>query len=129
LAVYLHQHPDFAAGVNVAGYRSFAGHPRRLLLHRGGALLTEDDYRLLHVALGLYQGLLAVHHWRSSFLPELFHMCCGNIYCSSAHIGSFLLLNFAWPFVPRRQRTAGSLLAWFWFLVRGHGSSQRHRQL
>src|SRR6185436_6218949 len=63
LAVDLDQHADLAAGVDIAGNRALAGHAGSLLLRRGCSLLAENHDRLLHVARGLGEGLLAVHHW------------------------------------------------------------------
>src|SRR5215471_13766614 len=62
LAVDLHQHADLSPGVDVACNRAFAGHSGGLLLRRGRAFFAENDDRLLHVAGGLGEGLLAVHH-------------------------------------------------------------------
>ncbi len=85
LAIYFDEHTDLAAGMNVAGHRSFAGHARRLLGRNRNALLAQNHDRLIHVAFGFGQGLLAIHHGSSGLLPEVFHLCRGNIHCRSTH--------------------------------------------
>ena len=75
LAVHLDEHTNLAAGVNVARHRSFAGHTRRLLGRHRNALLAQNHDRLLHVAFGFGQSLLAIHHRSPGLLPELFHLC------------------------------------------------------
>ncbi len=74
-AVDFDQHADLAAGVDVVADRAFAGHAGRLLGSDGYALLAQQDHRLFEVALGFGQSLLAIHHGRSGFFPELFYLC------------------------------------------------------
>jgi len=70
LAVYFDKHTDLAARVNVAGHCAFAGHTRRFLGRNRNTLLAQDYDRLLHIALGLGQGLFAIHHRSSGLLPK-----------------------------------------------------------
>src|SRR6266704_1863799 len=63
--------------------------------------LTQQDDGLLEVALGIGERLLAVHHGRSGFLAELFHLVCGNIHSSCAHKFSFKFLDLRGRAVPR----------------------------
>ena len=85
LAVDLDQHADLAAGVDVAGDRAFAGGAGGLLGGHGHAALAEHDDGLLHVALGLDQGVLAIHHGSAGLVAELADLGSGNIYGTSAH--------------------------------------------
>ncbi len=50
----------------------------RTLVGLGEAALAEHVDRLLEVAVGLRQGLLAVHHPRAGAVAELLHRCCCN---------------------------------------------------
>jgi hypothetical protein len=85
LAIHFDQHADFASGVNVAGYSAFLGHAARLLSGDRDSLLAQQDDRLLQIASGFGEGLLAIHHRCSGLLPELFHLGSGNIHGSCAH--------------------------------------------
>ena len=76
LAINFDEHADLAAGVNVAGHRAFAGYARGLLGRDRNAFFAQDHDRLLHIALGFSEGLFAIHHGSSGFLPEIFHLCC-----------------------------------------------------
>ena len=85
LAVDFEQDSDFASSMNVAGDRSFASHTGSLLGGDRHATLAEQDHCLFQIAFGFSQRLFAVHHWRSGFFPELFHLICGNIHGRCAH--------------------------------------------
>ena len=75
LAVDFDEHTNLAAGVNVARHRPFAGHARRLLGRHRNALLAQNHDRLLHVAFGFGQSLLAIHHRSPGLFPEILHLC------------------------------------------------------
>jgi hypothetical protein len=79
-AIHLNQHTDLASCVDVAGDGTFTGDTGSFLLSDGGAALTKNDDGLFHIALGLGQGLLTVHHGRSGAFAELFHLISRNIH-------------------------------------------------
>ena len=70
LAVELKEDTDLAACVDVGADRALVGGARGLLGSRGHATLAEDDEGLLHITLGLLQGLEAVAHGRAGLLAE-----------------------------------------------------------
>src|SRR6201999_2243046 len=71
LAVELDEYADLAAGVDVGAHSAFVSGARRLLLRGGHAPLAQYDESLLHIALGLLEGLEAVAHRRAGLLAEL----------------------------------------------------------
>ena len=71
LAVDLDQHADLAAGVDVGADHALGGDAAGLLGGARQALLAQVVDGLLHVALGLDQGVLAVHHAGAGALAEL----------------------------------------------------------
>jgi len=71
LAVELDQHPDLVVVVDVAQHDALRGGAARALLGLGDPFLAKDLGRLVHVAGGLFQGPLAVHHASAGPLPEL----------------------------------------------------------
>ena len=93
LAVDLHQHADLAAGVDVACHRAFAGHARAFFGRDRDAALAQNDDGLLQVALGLGEGLLAIHHRRARLVAEFFYLRCRDIHCGCAH---FLKIVPSW---------------------------------
>src|SRR5579862_9302789 len=106
-AVDLDQHADLAAGVDVAGHRAFAGGARRLLGRGGNALLAENDDGLLDIALGFREGVLAVHHGSVGLVAKLFHLCCGYVHGSSAHVSLAIRLTL---FAFRQSGTEPSMM-------------------
>ena len=70
LAVELDEHADLAAGVDVGSDGALVGGAAGLLGGRGHAALAQDDEGVLHVALGLLQGLQAVAHGRAGLFAE-----------------------------------------------------------
>ncbi len=94
LAVHFHQHADFASGVDVAGHRAFAGNASGLLGGGGHALLAENDDGAFHVALGLGEGVLAVHHGSVGLLAKLFHLCGSNVHGCRTHLWNYSYLLF-----------------------------------
>jgi len=60
--VDLHQHADLAAGVDVARHGALGRHAAAALGGLRLALHAQDLDRLVHVATGLGEGRLAVHH-------------------------------------------------------------------
>ena len=71
LAVDLDQHADAAAGVDVAGDEALAGVAAGLLRRGGEALLAQLRDGLVHVAAGLLERALAVHHAGAGPLAQL----------------------------------------------------------
>ncbi len=69
-AVELEQDADLAAGVDVGADRALVGGARGLLGGGGHATLAEDDEGLLHITLGLLEGLEAVAHGGAGLLAE-----------------------------------------------------------
>ena len=78
LAVDLDQHADLAAAVDVRADGALGGHPAGLLGRRGETLLAQRVDRLLHVALALVEGVLAIHHSGAGALPELLDHLSGD---------------------------------------------------
>ncbi len=74
LAVDLHQHPDLAPGVDVAGDGAFVGGAPGLALRGGHPFLPQPGHGLPHVAAALGQRLLAVHPTGSRLLAQLLHL-------------------------------------------------------
>src|SRR5450756_3202931 len=75
----LHEHADLAAGVDVRIHGAVFGRSRALLLGAGEALLAQLVHRLLEVAAGRSERLLAVHHPGSALLAELLYQCSGDL--------------------------------------------------
>ena len=71
-AVHLHQHAEFAAGVNIGADGTLVRRAGRLLLGDRYAPLSQDELSLREVALGFFQGRLAIHDSRSAALAKLF---------------------------------------------------------
>src|SRR5690606_19632916 len=70
-AVDLDQHTDAAAGMDVGLNQALGRHASRLLGRCSQALLPQIGDGLLHIAAGLLQGPLAVHHAGLGSLPQL----------------------------------------------------------
>ena len=79
------EHADLAPGMDIAGNGSLAGYTRGFLGRNRDATLAEHDDGLLHVALGFGQGLLAIHHGRTGFFPELFYLIRRDIHSRCTH--------------------------------------------
>ena len=79
-AIGLDQHPQAAARVDVGSDQPLAGVAPGALLDRRHAFLAQQLDRLLHVAVGLGQRLLAIHHPQAGGGPEVLHHLSG--YCS-----------------------------------------------
>src|SRR5581483_3372645 len=83
LAGQLDHGPDVALDEHVDG--ALGGGPAGPLAGGGEALLPQPGLGLLHVALGLLEGLLAVHHPGPGDLPER-----GNVLGGDVRHGGFL---------------------------------------
>src|SRR5207248_3722222 len=73
LAVHLDQHADLAAHVDVRPDGALGRGAPGFLLRRGQPLLAQPIDRLLQVATGFLQRLLAVHHPRAGLLAQVLH--------------------------------------------------------
>src|SRR5215218_1481672 len=71
LAVHLHEHADAPVEVNVGLDETLGRGPPALLLGQRLAPLLQDLTGAFHVAVGLLQSALHVHHSGRSLLPEL----------------------------------------------------------
>ena len=56
----------------------FARRAAGLLRRARQAALAQDGVRLVEVAVGLGQRVLAFHHARAGLVAELLHICCGD---------------------------------------------------
>ena len=74
LAVELDEHADAAVHVDVGADEAFLGGPAGLGLGPGVALLAQDLDGLVHVAVALGQGALALHHADAGPLAQLFDL-------------------------------------------------------
>ena len=102
LAVDLDQDADPAAGVDVARDEALAGLAARLLRGRGEPALAQDRDRLLEVAIGLDERVLAVHEAGAGALAQLLDARGRDV----RHVVRVLLCRFA----ARLGAAAG---AWF----------------
>src|SRR5262245_27924459 len=73
-AVDLDQHADRVVEVDVRVDPALTGRAAGALGDGGEALGLEDLLGLVHVAVGLLQGALGVHHAGAGFVPELLHL-------------------------------------------------------
>ena len=78
LAVDFHQDAELAAGVDVAADQALLGDARGLLVRGRDATLPQNDFRVAQVAVGLYQGALAVHHAGAGAVAELLYELSGD---------------------------------------------------
>src|SRR3954469_4743630 len=78
LAVDLHEHADLAGRVHVALDDALRGRARPALRGLRLALHAQDLDRLVDVAAGLDQRVLAVHHPRAGVVAELLHVLGRN---------------------------------------------------
>src|SRR5687768_8458830 len=63
---------------------SLGGNARRFLLCGSQSLFPQDNDGSFRVTLCFNKGVLAVHHSRAGFLPEIFHLLGVNFHqCSS----------------------------------------------
>ena len=69
---------DSLAQPGIDADQAFGGSAARLLVGLGDALLAQPVDRFVHVAIGLGQGCLAVHHARAGQFAEFFDLCCRN---------------------------------------------------
>src|SRR6266550_3501774 len=74
VAVDLHENPDLGAGVDVGLHRPLGGRALAEILNLLSLLYAQDLDRLLDVAAGLGECLLAVHHSRSGALAQGLHV-------------------------------------------------------
>ena len=77
LGVDLNNHAHAAVGHNGKG-SALGGHLAGLLDLGGEALLTQPLNGLVKVAVGLHQGLFAVHHANAGHLAQLLYVFRGN---------------------------------------------------
>src|SRR5207245_1089265 len=70
----LHENPDLGAGVDVGLHRPLGGRAIAQILNLLPLLYAQDLDRLLDVAAGLGERLLAVHHSRSGALAQGLHV-------------------------------------------------------
>ena len=78
LAVDLDNGADAALGADLGICHAFCGDASGLLCGLGKALLTQPLDCLIHIAVGLGQGLLAVHHTDIGHLTESFYILSGK---------------------------------------------------
>ena len=83
LAVELHDHADFAVVMDVAADEPLASDLSGPLLGLGHTTGPKQLGGLVHVAIGVRQGLLGIHHSGARALPELLNVFCRK--CSSRH--------------------------------------------
>ena len=76
LAVHLDHHADPAAEVDVGADRALCRGAAGALGGLRQAALAEDGDRLLHVAVGLGEGRLALHHARAGLVAQLLDLFC-----------------------------------------------------
>jgi hypothetical protein len=74
----VHLDDDGLAQAGIDADEAFGSGAARLLVGLGDALLAQPVDRFLHVAVGLGQGCLAVHHARAGQFAEFFDLCCRN---------------------------------------------------
>ena len=86
VALELRHDADLAAHVDVGLDDALGGHAAGLLLGGSDALLAEPLHRLVHVAVGLGQRLLALHHANAGRLAQLLNLCSSDCH--------FLILLF-----------------------------------
>ena len=84
LAVDLDQDADLATGVDVGADYALGRDAARLLGRRRQPLLAQQIDRLVHVAAGLRQGGLAIHHAGAGALAQLLDHLSGNLSQRSA---------------------------------------------
>ena len=78
LAVHLDDDADLATQVDVVADHAVLGGAARTLGGGGKALLAKQIDSLVHVAAGLGQRRLAIHHARAGLLAQLLHLISGN---------------------------------------------------
>ena len=78
LAVDLDDSADAALGANVCISHTFGSNAAGLLCGLCKALLTQPFDCLIHIAVGLGEGLLAVHHADVGHLAESFNILSGK---------------------------------------------------
>src|SRR5262249_61645612 len=78
-----HEAADLAAGVNVVADQPLGRGAAGLLGRGGEPALAEQRQRRVHVAAGLGEGPLALHHPRAGRVAELLHLISRD--CHSRH--------------------------------------------
>ena len=76
---------DRLAQAGIDADQAFGSRAAGLLVGLGNALLAQPVDGCFHVAVGLGQRRLAIHHARAGQFAEFFDLCCGN-----AHIRLFV---------------------------------------
>ena len=85
LGVDLDDGADAAVGADPGVSHALGGYAAGLLLRGGEALLAQPLYGLVDVAVGLGEGLLAVHHADTGHLTQVLYVSC----CESHVLSSF----------------------------------------
>ena len=92
LGVDLDDHGHLAAVRDLGEGHALGGNTAGLLLGGSQALLPQEINSLVHVAVTLGEGLLAIHHAAAGHFPEL-----GNVLGGETHLATILSFRFDFP--------------------------------
>ncbi len=96
LAKQFHHRADLLVGTEVETEASEGGFAIASLVGQLLTAFSQDFDRLLFVATGFLQGLLAIHQWQSGSLAECLHRCCrdfGHLFFSKLKVDNSLFVS------------------------------------